>query len=140
MPAPNLFEELKQALTEFKTFIVANETAIKGAIGVLKPLVPQIGELLTKLVQLLGQVRTAIDNLDLAAIGAGALNDVAGLTQGATRVLQAAKDLLPSQAAAIDQALAVASFASGLPSFGQVKTQIIELIDFIVLKLNDFNA
>jgi len=46
MPPPNLFEELKDSLTKFKTFLHDNVSTIKPAIAALKAVVPQITELL----------------------------------------------------------------------------------------------
>lgn len=140
MPAPNLFEELKEALNDFETFLNTNVPIIKPAIVALKPIIPQIGELLTKLIELMGRLRAEIVDLDLGSIATGALANVATFTQGATRLLEAAKNLLPNQAAAIDQTLAIASVASSLPSFADLKAEILRSLDVIVTKLNELNA
>jgi hypothetical protein len=55
-------------------------------------------------------------------------------------LLEAAKNLLPNQAAAIDQTLAIASVASSLPSFADLKAEILRSLDVIVTKLNELNA
>lgn len=140
MPAPNLFEELKEALTEFKDFLTANGPTIKPAIDALKSLIPQIGELLTALIDLMGRLKTEINDLDLGAIATDALEKVATFTQGATRALEAARNLLPNQAEAIDDVLAIASVAGSLPSFGELKAELIALIDAIVVQLNSLNS
>ena len=96
MAEPNLFQELKDALTEFKTFLDANVPVIKPAIQALKSIIPQIGDLLDKLIDLMGKLKTAITNLNVGAIPG--LDKVTAFTQGVTTLLQTAKNLLPNEA------------------------------------------
>ena len=138
MAEPNLFQELKDALTEFKTFLDTNVPVIKPAIQALKSIIPQIGELLDKLIDLMGKLKTAINNLNVGAIQN--LDKVTAFTQGVTTLLQTAKNLLPNEASTIDNVLAVANVAGSLPSVGQLKAEIISLIDAIVVDLNSLKS
>ncbi len=138
MAEPNLFQELKDALTEFKTFLDTNVPVIKPAIQALKSIIPQIGELLDKLIDLMGKLKTAIQNLNVGAIPG--LDKVTTFTQGVTTLLQTAKNLLPNETSTIDDVLGVANVAGSLPSVDQLKTEIISLIDAIVVDLNSLKS
>jgi len=135
MPAQNLFEELKAALTSFKVFLDANTATIKPAIQALKSIVPQITELITKLIDLMGKLKTEINNLNPGAVGEG-LTKVTEFTNATKTLLTTAKDLLPNEAGTIDDVLGVVNVVSSLPSLDAVKAEIIALIDSIVTNLN----
>lgn len=135
MPAQNLFEELKTALTSFKVFLDANTATIKPAITALKSIVPQITELITKLIDLMGKLKTEINNLNPGAVGDG-LAKVTEFTNATKTLLTTAKDLLPNEAGTIDDVLGVVNVVSSLPSLDAVKAEIIALIDSIVGNLN----
>jgi hypothetical protein len=133
--ATNLFEELKQALTTFKDFLHGNVGVIKPAIDALKLAgVQQISELIDKLIELMGKLKTEIDKLDPGAIPG--LDKVSEFTTGVTSLLTTAKNLLPNEAGTIDDVLAVTDVVSSLPSLEQVKTEIIALLDAIIADLN----
>lgn len=135
MAAPNLFDELKDALTKFKNFLHDNVGTIKPAIQALKSIVPQVTELLDKLIDLMGKLKTEIDKLNPGAVGAG-LAKVTEFTTGVKTLLEKAKDLLPNEAATIDDVLAVTNVVSSLPSLDAIKNEIKQLIDAIVADLN----
>lgn len=138
MPAQNLFEELKAALTSFKQFLDANVATIKPAIQALKSIVPQITELITKLIDLMGKLKTEINNLNPGVVGDG-LTKVTEFTNAIKTLLTTAKDLLPNEAGTIDDVLGVVNVVSSLPSLDAVKAEIIALIDSIVANLNQLN-
>ena len=135
MPAQNLFEELKAALTSFKEFLDANIATIKPAIDALKVSFPQITELITKLIDLMGKLKTEINELNPGAVGAG-LTKVTEFTNATKALLTTAKDLLPNEAGTIDDVLGAVNVVSSLPSLDAVKAEIIALIDSIVANLN----
>lgn len=129
MAAPNLFEELKSVLTEFKTFLDQNVGTIKPAINSIASFIPQINELIDKLVDLMGQLKTEIQNLDVGNIPG--LAEASEFTGKITSLLTTTKSLLPDQAGTIDEVLEVANVVSGLPSLDAVKGEIIALLDAI---------
>jgi phage-related protein len=135
MPAQNLFDELKAALTSFKQFLDTNVATIKPAIKALESIVPQITELITKLIDLMGKLKTEINNLNPGAVGEG-LGKVTEFTNATKALLTTAKDLLPDEASTIDDVLSVVNVVSALPSLDAVKAEIIALIDAIVADLN----
>ena len=139
MPAPNLFDELKEALTKFKDFLDQNVATIKPAIQALKSIVPQITELIDKLIELMGKLKTEIDKLNPGAVGGG-LAKVTEFTGGVKTLLEAAKNLLPNEADAIDEVLGVANVVSSLPSLDQIKGEIKQLIDSIIGNLNQLKS
>ena len=138
MAATNLYEDLKKALSDFKTFLDANVGTIKPAIQALKAMVPQVGTFLGKLIDLMNQLKAEVQKLDPGAIPG--LDKVTTFTQSTKTLLQTAKSLMPDQAAAIDDVLAVADVVTGLPSLDQVKQEILGLIDAIIVHLNTLNA
>ncbi|HEX5717848.1 MAG TPA: hypothetical protein VF179_16945 [Thermoanaerobaculia bacterium] len=131
----NLFQELKDVLTTFKQFLDTNVNTIKPAITALKAIVPQVTELLDKLVDLMGKLKTEINNLNPGAVGGG-LTQVTQFTNSAKTLLETAKNLLPNEASTIDEILSVISVVSSLPSLDAIKTEIIQLIDAITGHLN----
>jgi len=134
MPAQNLFEELKAALTSFKQFLDANVATIKPAIQALKSIVPKVTELITKLIDLMGKLKTEINNLNPGVVGD--LTKVTEFTNATKTLLTTAKDLLPNEAGTIDDVLGVINVVSSLPSLDAIKAEIIALIDSIVANLN----
>jgi len=134
MPAQNLFEELKAALTSFKQFLDTNVATIKPAIQALKSIVPQVTELITKLIDLMGKLKTEINNLNPGVVGD--LTKVTEFTNATKTLLTTAKDLLPNEAGTIDDVLGVINVVSSLPSLNAIKAEIIALIDSIVANLN----
>ena len=139
MPAQNLFEELKAALTTFKEFLDANVATIKPAIQALSAIVPQITELITKLIDLMNSLKTEINNLNPGQVGAG-LTKVTEFTNATKSLLTTAKDLLTDQADEIESVLSVVNVVSSLPSLDAVKAEIIALIDAIVANLNQLKS
>lgn len=139
MPPPStLFDELKTALGQFKGFLDTNVPVIKPAIAALSTAVPQIGQLLTQLITLMGQLKQEIQNLNVAGIPA--LAQVAQFTDGVRTLLTTAENLLPAQKPAIDDVLAIVSVVSALPSLDAVKAEIIILIEAITAHLNTLKS
>ncbi|MET0624735.1 MAG: hypothetical protein ABW250_17440 [Pyrinomonadaceae bacterium] len=138
MPESNIYEELKQHLTEFKSFLDTNVPVIKPAIVALRSVVPQITELLNKLIELMGKLKTEIQNLNVNAIPN--LDKVSDFTNGVKALLEASKNLLPNEAGAIDDVLGVVNVVSGLPSLDAIKADITGLIDAIVVHLNSLKS
>ncbi|HXF40075.1 MAG TPA: hypothetical protein VN687_10210 [Blastocatellia bacterium] len=139
MPGTNLFEELKDALTEFKTFLRANVATIKPAVQALKAIVPQVTELIDKLISLLGKLKAEIDKINPGSVGAG-LTKVTEFTKSAKTLLETAKGLLPNEASTIDEVIRVADVVTSLPSLDAVKETIKGLIDDIVTDLNQLKS
>jgi hypothetical protein len=135
----SLFNDLKQALTTFKQFLDANTATLKPAITALKSVVPQVGTLLTQLIGLMDQLKTEINNLNAGAVGAG-LTTATQFVTAAQALLNTAKNLLPNEAATIDQILAVVNVVSSLPSLDAIKAEIVGLIDAIKADLVTLNS
>lgn len=134
MADKTLFEELQEVLAEFKSFLDDNVATIKPAIQAIASLIPQVTELLDLLIELLGKLKTELQNLDVGAIPG--LGEVAEFTGMIPAFLEAAKKLLPDEAASIDSIADVASVVTGLPSVDAVKAELISLIDAINAHLN----
>lgn len=134
MAAQNLFDELKAALTTFKDFLHTNVGVIKPAVQALKEIVPQVGELIGKLIDLMGKLKTEINDLNPNVVPG--LDKVSEFTTGVTSLLTTAKNLLPNEAGAIDEVLAITDVVSSLPSLDAVKAEIIALLDAIIADLN----
>jgi len=138
MAAKSLYEELKDALQDFKNFLDTNVPTIKPAIQALTQLIPQITELLDKLIDLMKKLKTEIQNLNVAGIPG--LSEVSTFTEKIKAFLEAMKKLLPEEAGTIDDVLGVTDVVSGLPTLDQVKSEILSLIDAIVGHLNSLKA
>lgn len=138
MAAQNLFQELKEVLEDFKKFLDDNVATIKPAVQALAGLIPQINELITKLVDLMGKLKAEIQKLDVSAIPG--LAEASEFTTKIKAFLTAAKNLLPDEADTIDDVLGVADVVTGLPSLDEVKAEILSLIDAIVGHLNSLKS
>jgi ABC-type transporter Mla subunit MlaD len=125
----NLFEELKEVLGEFRTFLDENVDQIRPAIAALASLLPQLGQLTDRLIDLVGKLKQEIEDFDLAAIGAAELGKALEFVEKVTEFLSASKDLLPGEADTIDEVLSVANVAGSLPNLDGVKQEILDLLD-----------
>jgi hypothetical protein len=138
MADTNLYQELKDELQQVKDFLTTNVPIIKPAIQSLRALIPQITDLLNGLINLMGQIKTAIQNLNVSNIPG--LAQVSSFTQLITNVLTTVENLLPSEKSAIDQVLGIAQVVGGLPSIDAVKQDIISLLDTITGQLQSLTA
>jgi hypothetical protein len=138
MADQTLFEQLKEVLDDFKKFLDDNVATIKPAINAIAALVPQVNELIDLLTGLLGKLKTEIGKLDVGKIPG--LAEVSEFTSKIPALLDAAKKILPGEASDIDSIANVASVVTGLPSVGDVKTELLSLIDAIVAHLNSLKA
>jgi hypothetical protein len=138
MVEKTLFDELKDVLQDFQTFLHDNVATIQPAIQAIASLIPQVNDLIDLLLELMGKLKTAIDELDVSAIpGVG---DVAEFTGKIPALLDAAKKLLPDETSAIDTIGDVADVVTGLPSVEDVKATLIQLIDAITADLSSLKA
>ena len=138
MAAPNLFQELKDALQTFKDFMDAEGPTIQPAVQALRSIIPQITELLDKLIDLMNKLKTEINNLNVSAIPG--LDKVSTFTTSIKSLLQTAENLLPDEKSTIDEVIAVADVVTGLPSVEQLKGEITSLIDAIIGHLNTLKS
>lgn len=138
MADQNLFEQLKDVLADFKSFLDDNVPTIKPAIQAIASLVPQVNDLIDLLIELLGKLKTELENLDVGTIPG--LAEVSEFTGKIPAFLEAAKKLLPNETASIDAIADVADVVTGLPSVDAVKAEILTLIAAIVAHLNSLKA
>ncbi|HEV2881015.1 MAG TPA: hypothetical protein VGX24_07030 [Pyrinomonadaceae bacterium] len=139
MPPPtNLYQQLKDALQEFKDFLDENVPIIQPAIAALGAMIPQIEQLLDQLIELMGDLKEEINNLDVGSIPG--LAEVSQFTAGIKTLLETSRNLLPQQAGTINDVLAVVDVVGSLPSLDDVKGEINTLIDAIVVHLNSLKG
>jgi len=138
MPASNLYQDLKNALNDFKTFLDTNVATIKPAIQALKSVVPQVGDLVNQLVTLMNKLKTEVQNLNVSNVPG--LSQLSTFTTAAQTLLTTAENLLPNEKSDIDSVLSVVSVVQGLPSLDTVKQDILTLIDGVIADLNSLNA
>lgn len=139
MAEKSLYEELKDVLNDFKTFLDENVATIKPAIAALASIVPKIIDLIDLLIELMGKIKTEIENLDVSSIPG--LSEVSQFTDSVKLLLETSGDLLPDDAkGTADDVLEVVNVVSGLPSLDEVKAEILSLIDDIVAHLNSLKS
>jgi len=130
----SLFQDLRDALKEFKDFLDANVSKIKPAVSALKSLVPQITELLDKLIDLMNKLNAEIDKLNVNAIPG--IAEASQFTDKLKTFLNTTKTLLPDEAGTVDSILQIADVVTSLPSLDSIKQEIKDLITAIVGHLN----
>jgi hypothetical protein len=138
MADQSLFEQLKEVLADFKKFLDDNVPTIKPAIQAIASLIPQVTQLIDLLAELIGKLKAEIQNLDVSNIAG--LAEVAEFTGKLPALLDAAKKLLPDETSSIDAIADVADVVTGLPSFEEVKAEIISLLDAIAAHLVSLKA
>jgi hypothetical protein len=140
MPNPqNLYQDLKNALEQFKGFLDTNAPVIKPAIGPINTaLGGRLFELLDKLIALMNQLKTEINGINVGAVPG--LSQVSQFTTAVKTLLETSKNLLPNEAATIDDVLGVVNVVSSLPSLDTVKADIISLINDIIGHLNNLKS
>lgn len=137
----NIYQELHTELTDLKTFLDKETPVIKPVIGSVRSLVPQIDDLLNKLISLMGDIKAAILKLKDGASTLPVLSTISTITQKVTAFLQTALNLLPSEADAINTVLGIAKGIGDLPQLGQqIFTDIATLIDGIVADLKSLQS
>src|SRR5258708_3336911 len=96
-------------------------------------------KMLIKLIDLMGQIKTANQNLDVSKIPG--VDKVSKFTQLVTALLKTVENLVPSEADAINTVLGIAKVVGGLSDLGaSLKTDISNLIDAIVTDLKSLQA
>lgn len=132
MPAQNLFDDLKKALSDFKTFLDDKKAVIKPAIAPLNQLTGgRVTELLDKLIDLLNKLKEEVTKLDPAQIPG--LADVTAFTQSVKTLLETSKSLLPDQTSTINDVLSVVDVVGGLQGLTtQVKQEVLDLLQSII--------
>ena len=138
MATQNIYQDLKNALNDFKTFLDTNVATIKPAIQALKAVVPQVGDLVTQLIGLMNKLKTEVQNLNVSNVPG--LSQLSTFTTAAQTLLQTAENLLPNEKSSIDSVLSVVSVVQALPSLDTVKQDILNLIDGVIGDLNTLNA
>lgn len=138
MAAPNIYQELKSALSELKTFLDTNAGLIKPAITTLAAIVPQVNDLITELISLLNRLKTEIENLNIGVIEG--LDKVTSFTTAVKGLLETTKRLLPNESSAIDGIIAAADVVTGLPTFDNLKEELTTLLTELVVHLNQLKS
>jgi hypothetical protein len=129
MADKTIYEELRDVLKDFHDFLQAKVDDIKGPIRALASAVPQVNDLLDKPIELLAKLKTEIQNIDIGPLGN--IDEALGFAAKVKGFLESAKALLPDEADEIDKAINAANVVAGLPTFGDIKNELIQLIDQI---------
>ena len=133
--ATDLFNELKDVLQDFKDFLEQNIGNITTAVIALKTIIPdQINNVLDLLIELMGKIKTEIENLDVAGIPG--LGEAVEFMERIKAFVTAAKTLLPDESQKFEAVADAAGVIGSLPSVDAVKAEIISLIDAILGHLN----
>lgn len=140
MAVQNLFDDLKKALTDFKTFLADKKTVIKPAIAPLDAMFDgKVSDLITSLVGLLNDLKQEINKLDPSLVPG--LEDVTRFSQSVKTLVEASKSLLTEQTETINEVLTAVDVVGGLGALtGQVKQEVIDLIQAIIDDLNFLKA
>ena len=138
MADKTIYEELRDVLKDFNEFLQAKINVIKPPIQALAQTVPQVNDLIDKPIGLLAKLKTEIQAIDIGPLGN--IDEALGFAAKVKGFLESAKALLPDEAAEIDRAINAADVVAGLPTFGDIKNEIIQLIDGIAALLAQLKA
>lgn len=128
--AGTIYDELRDALAEFKTFLQAQAATVGPAIKLLAAVVPQINDLIAKPIALLELLKVEIDKIsNLVPAEATAALEYAQKLKGFVQALQA---ILPGEDGTINDVSNVADIIAGLPTLGNLKAELDALITDII--------
>ena len=129
----NLYQDLLKALQDFQSFLDQNTATIKPAIKALEAIIPQLSDLIGKLVGLLQTLKTTVQSISAGAGQVGAaIAQVSTFTTKVQSLVNAAANLLPQNQADVTAVLQAASVVTSLPSLGDVIDAIVKAIDGVV--------
>jgi hypothetical protein len=131
-----IYTDLKNALDTFRDFLTTNVPLLVPVVKALKLLGNQVDTLLTSLLDLMSQLRSEINALDLSSVSTS-LGQLTTFATATTTLLNISESLLPNDAAAITKAKNAVAAIAGLQQLTTtVQTDIIAAIDAIVVQLN----
>jgi hypothetical protein len=127
--AVNVYDELKNALVQVNTILDQGTDIIKPAVHALASVVPQINELLDKVIDLLGRLKVEINKLDVSALP---VDKVLPFLNGLGSLLETSRNVLPADSKeTIDTAADVINVIKTIPTPEQIKTEVIGLLDSV---------
>lgn len=136
--AINVYEELKNALTQVKDVLDQGTDIIRPAIQAIAAAVPQINELLDKLIELLASLKVEIAKLDVSAIP---IDKVLPFINGVKTLLESSRKVLPeAEHGKVDTALEVVAVVASIPSPEQIKAEVTALLDTVSAQVSSLKA
>ncbi len=127
--AVNVYEELKNALVQVNSILEQGTDIIKPAVHALAAVVPQINELLDKVLDLLGRLKIEINKLDVSAIP---VDKVLPFLDGLASLLESSRNVLPADSKdTIDTASSVINVIKTIPTPEQIKAEVVGLLDSV---------
>jgi len=133
----NVYQELTQTLNEVKTLLDLGADLIRPAVKTLGAIIPQINEMLTLVIAVIGKIKAEIAKLDTSMIP---IDKVLPFINGAKSLLGTAKKLLPDSQAEITQALEVVEVVASCPTPEQIKAEAIGLLDAVTMQIASLKA
>lgn len=127
--AVNVYDELKNALVQVNSILEQGTDIIKPAVHALAAVVPQINELLDKVLDLLGRLKVEINKLDVSAIP---VDKVLPFLDGLASLLESSRNVLPADSKdTIDTASDVINVIKTIPTPEQIKAEVVGLLDSV---------
>ncbi len=127
--AVNVYDELKNALVQVNSILEQGTDIIKPAVHALAAVVPQINELLDKVLDLLGRLKVEINKLDVSAIP---VDKVLPFLDGLASLLESSRNVLPADSKdTIDTASSVINVIKTIPTPEQIKAEVVGLLDSV---------
>jgi hypothetical protein len=127
--AVNVYDELKNALVQVNSILEQGTDIIKPAVHALAAVVPQINELLDKVLDLLGRLKVEINKLDVSAIP---VDKVLPFLDGLASLLETSRNVLPADSKdTIDTASSVINVIKTIPTPEQIKAEVVGLLDSV---------
>ena len=127
--AVNVYDELKNALVQVNSILEQGTDIIKPAVHALAAVVPQINELLDKVLDLLGRLKVESNKLDVSAIP---VDKVLPFLDGLASLLETSRNVLPADSKdTIDTASSVINVIKTIPTPEQIKAEVVGLLDSV---------
>jgi hypothetical protein len=136
--AGTIYDELRDALAEFKAFLQNQASTVGPVIKSLATVVPQINDLIDKPIALLQALKVEIEKIsNLVPAEANTALEYAQKLKGFVQALQA---ILPGEDGTINDVSNVADIIAGLPSLSNIKAELDTLIDEIIALLQGMQS
>jgi methyl-accepting chemotaxis protein len=131
--ANNIYEQLRDALKEFKEFLEKDNGEIKGVLSQVVSNFPPLGGLIKSLLDLLDDLKAEIADL---ADNLEDIDKARSFAKTAQKVVEAGKELL-TDSPVVETVLDVVKVINDIPSLADVQTEIDETIGLIKGHLQD---
>lgn len=138
MADTTVYGELHTALNNFHEFLKTQAAPVAEVVATIAGIVPQVNDLIDKPITLLQKLKQELKKI--ISVVPGDVTTVLEYAQRMKGFVEAMRAIIPGESATIDSVADVADVIAGIPSLDQVKDEIFDLIDKIIVLLQSMQS